>query len=58
MQDKRNKPPQPNMTQQEVAEVLGVSRAAVADLEKNALRKLRIALKRKGYTIKDFFGRE
>jgi DNA-directed RNA polymerase specialized sigma subunit len=46
------------MTQQEVAEVLGVSRAAVADLEKNALRKLRIELKKRGYTMKDFFGRE
>jgi DNA-directed RNA polymerase specialized sigma subunit len=46
------------MTQQEVAEVLGISRAAVAELEKKALRKLRNALRAKGYTLKDFFGRD
>lgn len=58
MQAKNNKPPQTNMTQQEVAEVLGISRAAVAELEKKALRKLRNALRAKGYTLKDFFGRD
>lgn len=58
MQAKNNKPPQTNMTQQEVADVLGISRAAVAELEKKALRKLRNALRAKGYTLKDFFGRE
>lgn len=58
MQAKNNKPPQTNMTQQEVAEVLGISRAAVAELEKKALRKLRNALRDKGYTLKDFFGRD
>lgn len=46
------------MTQQEVADALGVSRAAVADLEKKALRKLRIELQKRGLTLKDFFGRE
>lgn len=45
------------MTQQEVADILGISRAAVADMEKNALRKLRIALKARGFTLKDFFER-
>jgi len=58
MQAKNNKPPQTNMTQQEVADVLGISRAAVAELEKKALRKLRNALRAKGYTLKDFFGRD
>jgi len=43
------------MTQQEVADVLGVSRAAVADLEKNALRKLRIALKKRGLHYERLF---
>lgn len=54
---KKNKASQTDMTQQEVAEALGVSRAAVAEVEKKALRKLRIALKKKGITMKDFFER-
>lgn len=55
--DKRNRPPQADMTQQEVAEALGISRGAVADLEKKALRKLRNALRQKGITLRDFFER-
>jgi DNA-directed RNA polymerase sigma subunit (sigma70/sigma32) len=58
MQNKKDRPQQASMTQQEVAEVLGISRAAVAELEKKALRKLRNALKSKGYTLRDFFGRD
>lgn len=54
---KKNKPPQADMTQQEVADALGVSRAAVAEVEKKALRKLRHALAQKGFTLKDFFER-
>lgn len=54
---KKNRPPQADMTQQEVADILGVTRAAVADVEKKALRKLRAALKERGFTLKDFFER-
>ena len=43
------------MTQQEVADAFGVSRAAIADIEKRALRKLRNELRRRGITMQDFF---
>jgi transcriptional regulator len=43
------------MTQQEVADALGTTRAAVADIEKRALRKLRVELQKRGYTLADFF---
>jgi transcriptional regulator len=43
------------MTQQEVADALGTTRAAVADIEKRALRKLRNELAKRGYTMEDFF---
>jgi transcriptional regulator len=43
------------MTQQEVADALGTTRAAVADIEKRALRKLKVALQKRGYTLQDFF---
>jgi DNA-directed RNA polymerase sigma subunit (sigma70/sigma32) len=46
----------PAMTHQEIADVFGVSRAAVADMEKKALRKLKKVLEKNGYTIEDFFG--
>jgi transcriptional regulator len=46
---------QADMTQQEVADALGTTRAAVADIEKRALRKLRNELTRRGYTMEDFF---
>jgi DNA-directed RNA polymerase sigma subunit (sigma70/sigma32) len=55
MQDKKNRPPQADMTQQEVADAFGVSRAAIADIEKRALRKLRNELRRRGITMQDFF---
>lgn len=43
------------MTQQEVADAFGVSRAAIADIEKRALQKLRLELRKRGYSLKDFF---
>jgi transcriptional regulator len=46
---------QADMTQQEVADALGTTRAAVADIEKRALRKLRNELAKRGYTMEDFF---
>ena len=52
---KRDRPIQADMTQQEVADALGTTRAAVADIEKRALRKLRNELRKRGYTMEDFF---
>lgn len=52
---RRDRPIQADMTQQEVADALGTTRAAVADIEKRALRKLKLELHRRGYTIDDFF---
>jgi transcriptional regulator len=52
---KRDRPMQADMTQQEVADALGTTRAAVADIEKRALRKLRNELSKRGYTMEDFF---
>jgi transcriptional regulator len=46
---------QADMTQQEVADAMGTTRAAVADIEKRALRKLRNELAKRGYTMEDFF---
>ena len=46
---------EPNMTHQEIADQFGVSRAAVSDMEKKALRKLRKALEKRGYKWEDFF---
>lgn len=51
----RNSHMQADMTQQEVADALGTTRAAVADIEKRALNKLRNELKKRGYTVDDFF---
>jgi DNA-directed RNA polymerase specialized sigma subunit len=44
-----------DMTQQEVADAMGITRAAVQDIEKRALRKLRNELRKRGFTLKDFF---
>ena len=52
---KRDRLIQADMTQQEVADALGTTRAAVADIEKRALRKLKVALQKRGYTLQDFF---
>ena len=52
---KKNSVPEPNMTHQEIADQFGISRAAVSDMEKKALRKLRKVLDKHGYTWEDFF---
>jgi DNA-directed RNA polymerase sigma subunit (sigma70/sigma32) len=44
-----------NMTQQEVAEVMGLTRSQIDTLEKLALRKLRIILSQKNYYKSDLF---
>jgi DNA-directed RNA polymerase specialized sigma subunit len=46
------------MTHQEIADVLGVSRAAVSEMEKTALRKIKRALAKRGFTMEDFFGKD
>mgnify|MGYP006273886049 CR=1 FL=1 len=46
------------MTHQEISDVLGISRAAVSDMEKRALRKLKKVLDKRGITIDDFFGKD
>ena len=45
-------------THQEIADQLGISRAAVSDVEKRALRKLREILKERGLKPEDLFGEE
>lgn len=49
---------EPFMTHQEIANYFGTSRAAVAQLETSALRKLKRVLDEKGYTMEDFFGED
>lgn len=49
---------QPAMSHQEMADELGVSRAAISDVEKRALSKLKKELEKRGFTIEDFFGKE
>ena len=60
MEDKRQKKTanEVYMTHQEIADVLGVSRAAVSEMEKTALRKLRKILAKRGFTLNDFFGKD
>ena len=43
------------MTQQEVADAMGITRQAVQNIEKTALRKLKMALLKRGFTLDDFF---
>ena len=52
---RKDRPIQTDMTQQEVADAMGITRAAVQDIEKRALRKLKVALQKRGYTLQDFF---
>lgn len=52
---KKNNPWQSDMTQQEVADAMGITRQAVQDIEKKALRKLRVELHKRGFTLNDFF---
>ncbi len=54
MSEKTN-PWQSDMTQQEVADALGTTRQVIQDIEKRALRKLRNELRKRGYTLDDFF---
>ena len=46
--------PKPEMTLAEVAEQIGVTPERVRQIEVRALRKIRIALWRNGYTAEDF----
>jgi DNA-directed RNA polymerase sigma subunit (sigma70/sigma32) len=46
---------QSDMTQQEVADAMGITRNAVQEIEKRALRKLKTALHKRGFTLDDFF---
>ena len=52
---KKNNLWQSDMTQQEVADALGTTRQVIQDIEKRALRKLRNELRKRGYTLDDFF---
>lgn len=48
---------EPYMTHQEIANYFGLTRAAIADIERKALVKLGKILKARGYTLEDFFER-
>lgn len=52
---KKNNLWQSDMTQQEVADAMGITRQAVQNIEKTALRKLKMALLKRGFTLDDFF---
>jgi transcriptional regulator len=60
MEDKKEKKTARDvyMTHQEIADVLGTSRAAVSEMEKTALRKMKKALAKRGFTMEDFFGKD
>lgn len=49
----KNQPNQFYMTQQEVADVLGTSRANVADIEKKAKKKIRRILAKRNLKFND-----
>lgn len=44
------------MTQEEIAEILGVTKSAIVQLEKKALAKITAKLIKRGYKLEDFFG--
>jgi DNA-directed RNA polymerase sigma subunit (sigma70/sigma32) len=44
------------MTQEQVAEILQVTREAVTQAETRGMKKIKALLKARGYTMKDFFG--
>lgn len=43
-----------DMTQQEIADILGMNRSTINYYEKQALEKLRVALEKKGFKLSDF----
>lgn len=45
-----------SMTQQEVADAMGMSRPHVGSIEARAKVKLRIELEKRGYKLEDFIG--
>ena len=53
-EDKKNK--DWNMTQEEVAQVFGVTRNYVQQIEKRALEKIRAELKKRGVKKEDYIG--
>ena len=44
------------MTQQEVADAMGINRAYVGYLEKLATEKFKVELEKRGYKMEDFIG--
>lgn len=44
------------MTQEEIAEILGVTKQAIIQLEKKALAKVTAKLIERGFEFEDFFG--
>jgi DNA-directed RNA polymerase specialized sigma subunit len=46
-----------DMTQQEVAEVLGMSRAHVGSIETRAKQKIKAALEKRGFKLNDLIWR-
>jgi DNA-binding XRE family transcriptional regulator len=44
------------MTQEEIAEILGVTKQAIVQLEKKALAKITAKLIERGFDFEDFFG--
>jgi DNA-directed RNA polymerase specialized sigma subunit len=46
------------MTHEEIAQRLGLTRAAVSEAERTALAKLKRILHARGFTMEDFFGRD
>lgn len=44
------------MTQEEIAEILGVTKSAIVQLEKKALAKITAKLIERGFDFEDFFG--
>jgi len=55
---KRRVAEQPCMTHEEIAQRLGLTRAAVSEAERTALAKLKRILHARGFTMEDFFGRD
>lgn len=45
-----------HMTQQEVADVLGIERSYVGFIETRAKAKLKVELERRGFKLEDFIG--